>query len=616
MLRYLAQRLLLLLPLALLVSVFVFLLASIVPGGPVAAIVGNHPLNDTTIEALKHKYHLDEPIYQQYLRWLTRAVLHHDLGRSILTQTPVTTSITERINVTLTLNLGGIGFALLFGVPLGVIAAMRRGRALDRAVVSFTIFAGNAPAFVVSLIALYVFGLKLGWFPLFGEGSSNFVDRVRHLALPTIVLGIAGMALIMRITRAAMLEQLDQDYIVFARSRGLSARRVIVTYAFRNALDPGADRGRAAPDRGADRLALRRGGLRPAGAGIAARQLGPEPRPPRDPGPRPDRRGVDHRGEHPDRHRLRDDRPAGRLREGCRVTISTAPTLDPVSRLGTARRALGMGSSRGVPITIWLALGFLGAVIFLSIFGLLVFRGSPSAQHLLENGEGPTSAHWLGTDPLGRDVFSRMVAGSKTALIGPFIIAFSGLVVSSIVGIAAGYFGGVIDLVISRVVDFMFALPGLLIAIVVVSVVGGGYALAIAVLCVLNVQGDIRIVRSVAVKQRALPYIEAARTLGVPRWRIMYQHIFLNIIPILIANLALDFGGALIALAGLAFLGLGSPAGSPEWGRMLAEGQSLLFQNPAAALVPGLAIVLLAMSVSLIGDWVYDGYSRRGRSER
>jgi peptide/nickel transport system permease protein len=298
------------------------------------------------------------------------------------------------------------------------------------------------------------------------------------------------------------------------------------------------------------------------------------------------------------------------------MSAVTAPVLDPGSRLDAVRRILGLGGARRIPFMIWIALGFLGAVIFLSLFGRLVFNGSPGTQHLLENGDGPTSAHWLGTDGLGRDVFSRMVEGSKTALLGPFIIAFSGLVVSSLVGIAAGYFGGVIDLVISRVVDFMFALPGLLIAIVVVSVVGGGYPLAIAVLCVLNVQGDIRIVRSVAVKQRALPYIEAARTLGVPRWRIMYQHIFLNIIPILIANLALDFGGALIALAGLAFLGLGSPAGSPEWGRMLAEGQSLLFQNPSAALAPGLAIVLLAMSVSLIGDWVYDGYSRRGRSER
>jgi ABC-type dipeptide/oligopeptide/nickel transport system permease subunit len=297
------------------------------------------------------------------------------------------------------------------------------------------------------------------------------------------------------------------------------------------------------------------------------------------------------------------------------MSAAPATTLGRGSRLGALRRVLYIGGGR-LPIIIGLAFGFLGFVIFLSVFGRVVFHGSPGAQDLLNTGKGPTSAHWLGTDSLGRDIFSRIVEGTKTALIGPFIVAFSGLVVSSIVGIAAGYFGGLTDLLISRVVDFMFALPGLLIAIVVVSVVGGGYALAIAVLAVLNVQGDIRIVRSVAVKQRTLPYIEAARTLGVPRRRIMYRHILLNIIPILITNLALDFGGALIALAGLAFLGLGAPAGSSEWGRMLAEGQSLLFQNPAAALVPGLAIVLLAMSVSLIGDWVYDGYSRRGRSER
>lgn len=248
--------------------------------------------------------------------------------------------------------------------------------------------------------------------------------------------------------------------------------------------------------------------------------------------------------------------------------------------------------------------------------GHWIFRGSPSAQNLLANGIPPTSAHWLGTDALGRDIFDRMIAGSRTALIGPFIVAISGLIASTAIGIPAGYLGGAFDLMVSRVVDFMFALPGLLIAIVVVSVVGGGYPLAIVVLSILNVPGDIRIVRSVAVKQRTLPYIEATRTLGVPKWRIMYRHIFLNVIPILIANLALDFGAALIALAGLAFLGLGSQAGSAEWGRMLAEGQSLLFQNASAALAPGIAIVLLAMSVSLIGDWIYDEFARRGRSER
>jgi peptide/nickel transport system permease protein len=138
----------------------------------------------------------------------------------------------------LTLNLGGILVAVLFGVPLGVLAAVHRGRTLDRLSVVFTISAGNAPAFVVSLVALYVFGLKLGWFPLFGDGTPALTDRLYHLALPILVLGIAGMALIMRITRAAMLEQLDQDYIVFARARGLSSSRVILTHGFRNALIP------------------------------------------------------------------------------------------------------------------------------------------------------------------------------------------------------------------------------------------------------------------------------------------------------------------------------------------------------------------------------------------
>ncbi|MHB8643876.1 MAG: ABC transporter permease [Gaiellaceae bacterium] len=236
--RYVVQRLVLLFPLGLLVSVFVFLLSSLVPGGPVAAIIGDHPLNEVTIQALRHKYHLDQSITEQYWIWLKTVLIHHDLGRSILTETPVTTMIASRIWLTLTLNLGGILVAVVVGVPLGVLAAVNRGRMLDRLAVAFTIFFGNAPAFVVSLVALYFFGLKLGWFPLFGEGTPDPADRLHHLALPILVLGIAGMALIMRITRAAMIEQLDQDYVVFARARGLPTSRVVLVHAFKNALIP------------------------------------------------------------------------------------------------------------------------------------------------------------------------------------------------------------------------------------------------------------------------------------------------------------------------------------------------------------------------------------------
>src|SRR5262245_27565923 len=289
------------------------------------------------------------------------------------------------------------------------------------------------------------------------------------------------------------------------------------------------------------------------------------------------------------------------------VAATPAPAAARFSRVGAARR---------VPVAIWLSFGYLGLVVFLSIFGGLVFSGSPTTQRLLLSSKPPGGGFWLGTDQFGRDIFARLVDGTQTALLGPFIVAFSGLVVSSLVGIAAGYLGGRVDAVVSRTVDFMFALPGLLVAIVVVSVVGGGYWLAILVLSLLNVQGDIRIVRSAALEQRPLPYVEAARTLGIPRRRIMYLHILPNIAPILIADFALDFSGALVALAGLAFLGLGSQAGSTEWGRMLSEGQQLLFSNPAAALVPGVAIVLLALSTNLIGDWIYDRYAARGRDAR
>lgn len=255
-------------------------------------------------------------------------------------------------------------------------------------------------------------------------------------------------------------------------------------------------------------------------------------------------------------------------------------------------------------------------VIVLALFGQWLEPHPPQLQQLLDVNQPPSRHHWFGTDALGRDITSRVIAGAKTALLGPLVVAASGAVLSSLLGIASGYFGGAIDMVIQRYVDFMFALPGLLIAIVVVGVVGGGYWLAVVVLSLLNFSGDVRIVRGAVIEQRPLPYVEAARTLGVPRRRIMYVHILRNIAAILFANAALDFALALVALAGLAFLGLGSQLGSPEWGRMLAENKDILFTNPAAALAPGVAIVLVATSVTLIGDWIYDRFAYSGRSAR
>lgn len=235
--RYVLRRLLLAVPLVFLVTLCVFLLIELVPGGPVAAMAGAHALTPLTIHLIKARFHLNDPLYVQYGRWL-KHLLHLDLGQSILTTEPVLIAIRERLNITLLLNGTGVGLALIFGIPLGVLAALKRGTKADRAAVTFGMLFGTTPPFIIAIGAIFVFGLKLGWFPIYGDGSSAPVDRIYHLALPALILGVHGMAFIMRITRAAMLESLDKDYIAFARARGIARRRILLVYGVRNALIP------------------------------------------------------------------------------------------------------------------------------------------------------------------------------------------------------------------------------------------------------------------------------------------------------------------------------------------------------------------------------------------
>jgi peptide/nickel transport system permease protein len=233
---YIRRRLLILIPLAFLATVAAFGLTKLAPGGPVAALLQDHPTTAAQMANIEHRYHLDDPVVVQYWHWLG-GVLHGDFGRSIITNDTVLNEIQQRIGVTVTLNLGAILLAVLLGVPLGCLAALYRTRWADRAIVGLSIFGTSTPPFASGIAALYLLGFKLGWFPLFGEGS-GFGGHVRHLTLPVIVLGIHGMGFVMRITRAAMLTQLEQDYIPFARARGVGARRVLLRYALRNALIP------------------------------------------------------------------------------------------------------------------------------------------------------------------------------------------------------------------------------------------------------------------------------------------------------------------------------------------------------------------------------------------
>ncbi len=244
-----------------------------------------------------------------------------------------------------------------------------------------------------------------------------------------------------------------------------------------------------------------------------------------------------------------------------------------------------------------------------AVLGPSLLGTRASAMNPFSFGTAPSAAHLLGTDELGRTVLARIVVGAGNALLGPLIIAISGFVISSAVGVTVGYLGGRIDNATMRLVDFLLAFPSLLLIIVIVSVTGGGYAMAIAVLVVLNAPSDIRIIRSAVLAQRSLPYVEALRVTGVPLRRILFRHFVPNVLPLLVADFALDFAAALVALAGLAFLGLGLPPGTADWGQMITEGQSVLFSNPFASLAPAACVVLLAVSFNLLGDWAHNRFA-------
>lgn len=263
----------------------------------------------------------------------------------------------------------------------------------------------------------------------------------------------------------------------------------------------------------------------------------------------------------------------------------------------------------GVVVTVSVVL--VAAVATAAVLGGVLAPQDPAAQDLLRSVQGPSGAHWLGTDDLGRDIFSRLVAGTGSAVLGPVIVALGTTLLGLLLGLLAGFRGGWFEALIMRTADFVYAMPALLVIIVVVGLFSGGYWVAVGTLVLLAAPGSIRIVRAAVLAQRSLPYVEAARTVGVRTGRMMFVHVAPNIVPTLVTSILLEFAGALVALSALSFLGLGVPPGSADWGRMLAENRALLSANPAAMLAPAALLALTATSVTVLGDWLYERLERR-----
>ncbi|HEU4657894.1 MAG TPA: ABC transporter permease [Capillimicrobium sp.] len=264
------------------------------------------------------------------------------------------------------------------------------------------------------------------------------------------------------------------------------------------------------------------------------------------------------------------------------------------------------------PMSVRVALGFLVVVAILVVLGGLLAPHDPRAQDLNLVGAPPGDGHLLGTDNLGRDVLSRIIAGARPAVVGAALVAVGAVLVGTLLGTLAGFKRGRVDAVISRIVDVGIAVPAVLVAMVVAGVTGGGYAIAVAILIVLFAPYDVRFIRAATLEQRGRGYIEAARTLGRSDRAIIVRHLLPNLRPLVLTYALLDFAYALVALTSLSFLGVGSPPGSSDWGRMLGENLSLLTLNAAATLGPALMLILTATSINLVGDWIQDRFTDDG----
>jgi peptide/nickel transport system permease protein len=238
MLSYILRRILATLPVMAIVALFVFSLLYIAPGDPAAVIAGDQASPDD-VERIRQSLGLDRPFLIRFGSWFWD-ILHGDLGTSIFTNLPVTSLIAQRIEPTLSLMTVTLVLTIVVAVPLGVVAAWKAGSWVDRTIMAFAVFAFSLPVFVIGYVLAYVFALQLEWFPVQGYTplAEGFWPWLQNLILPAMALGCVYTALIARITRASMLEVLQQDYVRTARAKGLDQRSILFVHALKNAAVP------------------------------------------------------------------------------------------------------------------------------------------------------------------------------------------------------------------------------------------------------------------------------------------------------------------------------------------------------------------------------------------
>ena len=290
------------------------------------------------------------------------------------------------------------------------------------------------------------------------------------------------------------------------------------------------------------------------------------------------------------------------------TTIAVATTAESVET-PTARAMRRFKRRKGALV----ALSVIAIFVAAAVLAPLVSPYDPDLQTWNAVRKAPSALHWFGTDDVGRDVLARVIYGARASLLAGVISVAIALLVGVPVGLISGYLGGFIDAVFSRITDALLACPFLILAIALAAFLGPSLGNAMIAIGITTTPLFIRLTRGQVMAVKVEDYVEAARAVGNPHWRIAMVHIMPNILPALLVQATLSIAAAIIAEAALSFLGLGQQPPAPSWGSMLNAAQRFLVSAPWMAIWPGLAIFLTVLSFNLVGDGLRDALDPRSR---
>ncbi|MEQ1953772.1 nickel transporter permease [Mesorhizobium sp. CN2-181] len=289
--------------------------------------------------------------------------------------------------------------------------------------------------------------------------------------------------------------------------------------------------------------------------------------------------------------------------------LSERPQSRLQARLGRAYMTWRRFSANRLAL---IGLAIIVILLLLAAFAELIAPYPPTVGDLRQGLLPPSAQHWFGTDDQGRDIFSRVVYGSRLTLYVIVLVAIIAAPVGLIVGTVAGYAGGWTDVVLTRITDIFLAFPKLILALAFVAALGPGIENAVIAIAITSWPPYARIARAETLTVRNSDYISAVRLMGASPWRIVLRHIMPLCISSLIVRVTLDMAGIIITAAGLGFLGLGAQPPLPEWGAMIASGRRFILDQWWVAAMPGAAILIVSLGFNLLGDGLRDALDPRG----